>query len=187
LKPQDAFEQIRSIPRDSESWGVLYLYMHSQLLAYLSAIIYSFGLNIQNTGEDIVHDVLLKFFEKWPELSSRLPSLAAVEVYLKRSCRNLLVDRYRQDQTSQQFVHFTSARFSEAFGGEVEVYRKLFVEEILSLVSPPCAQILRAYIEEDLTPAELAEREGQSPSTFYNRWYRCIESIKAILSTKGAL
>jgi RNA polymerase sigma factor (sigma-70 family) len=185
MSVHDALKTIRRDPQDSSGWTIFYVYMHQHLLAYVSGLLVTFGILEGEQAEDIVQDVLLTFLEKWPRLRSRISSLSEVEAYLKASCRNLLVDRYRHSKTVQHFVDFVSTRFSDAFRGEHEMYRKMFVEQIISLLPPACAMILTAYVEEDLTPAELAERENESPATFYSRWYRCIEKAKQILGTQN--
>lgn len=184
MSPDEAFRRIKRNRRDSDALATFYLHMREHLLAYVSGLLLTFRVGGGEQAADVVHDALLAFLERWPDSIGVVPSLQAAEAYMRRSCRNLLVDRYRRDKTAQSFLNFVSVRFSQAFDGEQEVYRKLFVEKIISLVPGPCAELLRIYVEEDVTPAELADRGGQPTATFYSRWYRCIAKIKSLLDAE---
>jgi RNA polymerase sigma factor (sigma-70 family) len=181
MNAQEAFLRLRRGERDSEAWEVFYLYMRDHLLAYVSSLLHAFGIGGPEQAADVVHDVLLVFLERWPELAKKISTLEESEAYLRKSCRNLLVDRHRHHKTAQNFINFASVRFSQAFANDEEIYKRLFVDKIISLAPGSCADLLRIYVEQDVTPAELADSLGQSTSTFYSRWYRCIAKIKSLL------
>lgn len=168
--------------RDDESaWRVFFLEASQQLLAYVARLLVSFRLEAGETGQDIVQEVLVSFLEQWPKLKKELGNVGSAVSYLKASSRNLLVDRYRHRQTAQSLLTFLSSRYTESFGNSAEVLRPILIEQVLKALQADCASLLRKYIAEDLTPAEIAEEQGLSAATVYARWYRCLHKARVSL------
>ena len=109
-----------------------------------------------------------------------ITSAPALHSYLRTSCRNLLVDRYRRERHAEQLIDFLALKFGSAFQDQSALYKTIFLNEIISKLPRECADIFRLYVTEDLSPAELAEQIGVVPSTFYSRWYRCLQKAKEI-------
>lgn len=184
MTTEDALRILRSTPADQKAWESLYLAMYHPLLAYVLSLLVSFQIGPSANAQDVVHEVMVAFFQRWSKIRTEIPSVAALNAYLRRSCRNLLVDMYRDNRRAQLLVDFLSLDFGRAFGNESEVYRSIFVREIIEALPRECASLLQQYVEEDLSPAELADRENESPATFYSRWYRCIQRAKEIFVQK---
>ncbi len=102
----------------------------------------------------------------------------------EKSCRNLLVDRYREERRAESLIRFLDLRFRNAFQDEADYYRDIFLKEVVGLLPPECGALIREYVEKDLSPAEIAESQNASPATFYSRWYRCIQKARHIFLQK---
>ena len=73
---------------------------------------------------------------------------------------------------------------------QTELDRSILTEEVVSLLQAEqgvCAELFRKYLEEDLSPAEMAEQAGASPATFYSRWHRCLKKAREIFRQKNAI
>lgn len=183
---EDALVRFREEPEDSEAWETIVTSVYDVLLLNVASLLLSFRAATTESAADIVHVVLLTFHDRWPKSGVELESSDDLLRYLRRSCKNLLIDRYRHEKNSQQLINYLSLRFSSAFPGEAELYRSIFLKEIIELLPENCASMLKTYITEELTPAEMAEREGASPAAFSSRWYRCLEKAQQIfLKRKG--
>ena len=184
---EDALVRFRANPDDAEAWETIVTSVYDVLLLNVASLLVSFRAATTESAADIVHGVLLTFHDRWPKSDVELKSSEDLLRYLRRSCRNLLIDRYRHEKNSQQLINYLSLRFSSAFAGEADLYRSIFVKEIINLLPEPCASMLKTYITEELTPAEMAEREGASPAAFSSRWYRCLEKAQQIILKRKAL
>jgi DNA-directed RNA polymerase specialized sigma24 family protein len=183
---EEALVIFRANPRDREAWEGIATGVYEPLLMHVNSLLFSFRVAAGETAADVVHAVLLNFLARAPnvELKSREELLR----YLRRSCRNLLIDKYRHEKNSEQLLNYLSLRFGNAFPGETELYRSIFLGEIIDLLPKNCGEMLRLYVTEELSPAEMAEREEAAPSAFYSRWSRCIAKAKEIfLQKKGRL
>ena len=130
---------------------------------------------------------MLAFLKKWPGLKKELSSVGSAVAYMKSSCRNLLVDRYRHGRSAQALLTFLSSRYSQSFGNSAEALRLILLEQVIGLLQTDCASLLRTYISQDLTPAEIAEREGASAAALYSRWYRCLQKARAALKQNPSI
>lgn len=188
MKVEDALVKFRKNPDDAVAWETIVMSVYHPLLMHVASLLASFRAATGEEALDIVHDVLLAFQDRWPKSSTTIDSEGSLLSYLRRSCRNLLIDRYRHERHSQDLVNYLSLSFSSAFPGVPDLERAVFLNEIIELLPPQCASMLRTYISEELTPAEMAEREGASPAAFYSRWYRCLEKAQQIfVQKKGGL
>jgi DNA-directed RNA polymerase specialized sigma24 family protein len=181
---QEALTRFRRDPKDFDAWETIVSSVYDPLVLHVGSLLLGFRGVTSDSAADIVHGVLLTFHQRWPKSKIDLESLDDLLRYLRRSCRNLLIDRYRHEKHAQEFITYLSLRFSNAFAGDAELYRSIFLKEIIGLLPKQCADMLTTYINEELTPAEMAEREGASPAAFYSRWYRCLEKAQQILLQK---
>lgn len=185
MTADQALTKLKKDPQNQDAWAVIFGVIYDPLIAYVVPVLLSFRVEPGETANDVVHDVLLNFYRRWNSGMSNISSLAELQAYLRRSCRNLLIDHYRQQRNAEQMINFLTLSFSSAFGSQADAYRSIFVQEIISLLPSECAALLRRYVETDLTPAEMADLEGAPPNTFYSRWYRCINRAKDIFSKRG--
>jgi RNA polymerase sigma factor (sigma-70 family) len=182
---EDALVKFREDPKNAEAWETIVTGVYDFLLVHVASLLVSFRTATSESAYDIVHEVLLSFHLRWPKSDITLESEGALKSYLRSSCKNLLIDRYRHEKNSEKLIDYLSLTFNSAFPGEADVYRTIFINEILGLLPEGCAAMLKIYIEEGLTPAEMAEREGASPAAFYSRWYRCLEKAQKIILQKN--
>jgi len=171
-------------PSDEKAWGTIVLWAYKPLVAYVASLLVDFNVSPTETPNDIVHDVLIKFQERGNLRKLHLKSSVELGRYLRRSCRNRLIDEYRQTQTAREFVDFLGLTFDEAFPDHHNIYREIFIREIIQLLKPECGEILKIYVTQQLTLAEMAEVRGSSPAAFNAKWYRCLEQAKEIFKSK---
>ncbi len=179
-----ALQVLRKDARNALAWEALAQEIYSPLLGYVGLLLVTFKVGAGETAEDIVQDALLRFYERWPEIRNNVTSNAGLFGYLKKSCRNLLVDRYREERRAESLIRFLDLKFRNAFQDEADYYRDIFLKEVVGLLPPECGALIREYVEKDLSPAEIAESQNASPATFYSRWYRCIQKARHIFLQK---
>jgi RNA polymerase sigma factor (sigma-70 family) len=179
---EEALQTLREDPTSPDAWESVVLEVYQPLLAYVASLLFSFRIAAaEDSAHDIVHDVLIAFYDRWPKSNAIIKSGAALTAYLRTSCRNLLIDRYRHEQHAEQFVDFLSLKFKDAFQ-ESDPYTSILLGEIVEMLPPDCASLIKEFINQSLSPAEIAEKMGIPPATFYSRWYRCIARAKVIFS-----
>jgi DNA-directed RNA polymerase specialized sigma24 family protein len=177
MTADEAVQSLHEDPHDTASWGELYGQLAPPLTAYVSATLVTFNVRSQDPS-DIVHDTFIAVMQRWVEARRDIPNVQALMAYLKRAARNKLIDRYRHEKTATRLLAFLSLTFEVAFRGDPGGYRRLFIEQVISNLPRQCGEILKLYVEEDLSPAELADKLQLSPSAFYSRWYRCLQRAK---------
>jgi RNA polymerase sigma factor (sigma-70 family) len=181
---EEALRTLRRKPRNEDARQIIALNVYDLLLAYVASLLITFRIAPGETARDIVHDVLLAFYKRWPASGAQINSESALHAYLKTSCRNILIDKYRHERKGKELVDFLSLSFSSAFISESDLYRSIFLKEIIQKLPPECGSLFEYYVNEDLSPAEIAERLNASPAKFYSRWYRCIQRAKELLLKK---
>ena len=181
---EEALANLRLDPHDSTAWDVIMMRTYKPLIAYVASSLLTFHIR-PDEASDIVHDVLLAFQTRWPHLRASIQDEGALLAYLKRSCQNLLVDKYRRQQNAAKLVEYFTLNFDSAFPAHRELYRSIFVSQIILRLPKKCAEMLRVFVNEGLTAAEMAEREGASAATFYSRWTRCLKKAKEIICRKS--
>jgi|GEM_PF-1585559 len=184
ITTEEALRTLRENPQDTAARQVLILAVYDHLLAYVASLLLTFRVAPGETARDIVHDVLLSFFVRWPASKIEFKTESSLQAYLRTSCRNLLIDKYRHERHGDDLVDFLSLKFDSAFENESDLYRSIFIREIIAMLPEECATLFNQYVKEDLSPAEIADRLNASPAKFYSRWRRCIQKTKEILLTK---
>jgi DNA-directed RNA polymerase specialized sigma24 family protein len=185
MTPEGAIIFLQSNPNDPDAWRVIYAYMQERLNNYVTALICTFDTNPKESPRDLVHDALCGFWERWPKIKKAIPDLKAASAYLKASCRNSLVDRYRHERGAQPLLDFLTLKFSQVESDSI--VRKLLVKEVIARLGGECGALLQNYIDSGLSLAEMADRDGFSPSGFYSRWYRCLERARDFIEPKKRL
>lgn len=185
MTAEQALKKLRQDPGHEEAWDDFYRQLYRPLLKYVRSLLVNFSLAPGEEDHDIVHDALTAFWERWSHIKKGITTAAAAESYLRKSCRNLLVDQYRHQKSALPLLDFLTLQFSSAFAKEPELYRRIFLQEIIARMPSECASMLRTYVEEDLSPAEIADREAGSVSAFYARWYRCLQKAKDIAADQN--
>lgn len=188
MTPEEALEILRTGSKDPFAWEVIVSDVYQPLLAYVASILLTFRINPSETAPDIVHEVIINWYQRRHVSKLQdITSISSLSAYLRASCRNLIIDKYRHERNAQQLKNFLSLKFSSVFPDESDIYRSLFMNEIINKMPEKCAKLFKIYVTEDLSPAEIADRLGESPSKFNSRWYRCIEHAKELFMKKNSL
>lgn len=150
------------------------------LRAYVASLLSTFRVDPASSAEDVVHESLVTFLDRWPELKGKIDTGQTALRYLKTSCRNQLIDQYRHHRSATPLLDFLTLRFQAAYETETESHKSLFLKEIISSLPLECGQLLTDYVTADLTLAEIAEKKDIAPAALYARWYRCIERAREV-------
>jgi DNA-directed RNA polymerase specialized sigma24 family protein len=177
-----AVARLHKRPGDPEAWECIYTLMQSRLHTYVASLIWTFESGPKESPRDVVHEALTKFWGRWKEIKKNIRDESAAYTYLKASCRNSLIDKYRHDRSAQPLLDFLGLTFSHT--PEDSMVRRLLMQEVITAVAGECGELLRSYVEDGLSLAEMADREGALPSAFYSRWYRCLEKALEWVETK---
>src|SRR5437868_1955399 len=103
---EEALQVLRMNPSDPQAWEAIALDVYQLLLVYVASLLLTFKVVPGETSHDIVQEVLLKFYERWLENKPSILSAADLHAYLRASCRNLLIDRYRRERNAEQLMDF---------------------------------------------------------------------------------
>jgi DNA-directed RNA polymerase specialized sigma24 family protein len=178
----EAVARLQKKPNDPEAWQSIYMRMQERLRPYVASLVCTFESGPKETPQDIVHEALSGFWGQWAKVKKKIPNEAAAIAYLKVSCRNSLIDKYRHDVSAQPLMDFLTLTFSHT--PEDSIVRVLLVQEIVAGIPGDCGTLLRSYVNDGLSLAEMADRDGALPSAFYSRWYRCLEKAQALAEAK---
>ncbi len=181
---ETSITKFKEKPAESEAWDAIVSWAYKPLLAYVAVLLVDFKLDPSLTANDVVHDVLLKFLERPDRIPRDLKSSGQIISYLKHSCKNHLIDKYRHIQTARQFVNYLGLTFDEAFPAHNDFFRHIFIKEIIEQMGGECGELLQQYITQDATLADMAESRGWTAPSFNAKWYRCLEKAKKIFSEK---
>lgn len=181
---EQALQSLRKKPQNAEAWEVIAVDAYQPLLAYVASLLLTFRIKPGESAHDIVHNVLLTFYQRWPRSKTEIANAEGLHAYLRASCRNLLVDRYRKERNIEQLDKFLNERFPQVFETSDESFRSIFLQDIINKTPSDCTKLFRLYVVEELTPAEIADRLNISPSAFYSRWHRCIQKAQEIILQK---
>lgn len=182
----EAVRTIRRQQKDKGAWEEFYLQIFPKLRVYVASLFSTFRVDPASSVEDVVHEALVTFLNRWSELKDKIDSGQTAVAYLKASCRNRLVDQYRHHRSATQLMDFLTLRFREAYETETGIHKSLFLKEIITLLPLECGQLLTEYVADDLTLAEIAEKKDIEPAALYARWYRCIQRAKEVLLQRKA-
>jgi DNA-directed RNA polymerase specialized sigma24 family protein len=178
MNAEQAIGQLHEKSNDPSAWEIVYKHMHIRLSAYVASLLVTFNLSARDSATDVVHESLCKFWEKWPDIQTHIPDLAAAEKYLKAISRHALIDRYRSERSAKPLIEFLTLRYSEIH--ENDLMARVLVDQLSTQLPAECGALFRTYTKLDLSLAELAIHEGLSPSAFYSRWYRCIKRAREL-------
>jgi len=182
---EESLQILLNDSREPRAWEALASSVYQPLLAYVGSLLLTFRVGASETSEDIVQEAMFRFYGLWQQGRLNLSSSDAVLKYLRRICRNLLIDKYRRERKASQLIDYLDLKFSSAFGDESDLYRTIFLNEVINHVPTDCSDLLRDYLTENISLAELAERRGEETNKFYTKWYNCLRNAKKIYSKKS--
>lgn len=182
---EEALRTLRASPNNPAAWEQIATAAYRPLLAYVAQLLSAFRLASGETAHDVTHEVLINFYERWPASKAEIKSDADLHAYLRRICRNLLIDRYRHERRAEAFIDFLTREYDRSHEPQKQSESAILTEQILAQLPPPCATIFRQYMQEGISLAELAYRMGTNPAAFYSRWYRCLEKAREIFSQRS--
>lgn len=181
----EALEVLKRNATEPTAWETFAFAVYEPLLAYVGSLLLTFRVGSVESAEDIVQEGLVRFYVQRKKGNISLTSAESTLAYLRKTCRNLVIDRYRHEKHATQLLNFLEYKFNHAFGAERDIYQSLFVSEIIQSLPPSCADLFSQYVTEDLSLAEIADRLRMDPGKFYPKWYRCLERAKEIFLRKG--
>src|SRR5260370_274787 len=97
MTAEEALAKLRRNRGDVQAWEVLHRHLRPQLLSYALVLLDTFHVPL-DFAEDVTQEALLGFLRQWVQNRDLVNSPEAATGYLKKSIRNLLVDRFRHHQ-----------------------------------------------------------------------------------------
>jgi RNA polymerase sigma factor (sigma-70 family) len=178
---EEALQVLAQSPKDHVAWDRIIGEVYEPLIAYVASLLVSFRLAAV-AAHDIVNDVLLTFYRRCTENKERLnfSNGGEIQAYLRKSCRNRLIDRCRRENSAEKMLKFLTLKYSEAIVENRDPDQIILTDQIIASLPKDCQFLVKKYVKEDLTPAEVADFLRISPRAFYARWHRCLEKAREI-------
>lgn len=119
------------------------------------------------------------------------PDDARFRAYLYTTARHLVVDHHRRRSARPELV-FPELPAQGAVVPTVEssiAWQRLWadVHAALDKLSPPTAEVVRLRLVEDLSFAQIAQRQGAPLNTVLGRMHRGLKDLRAALADAGHL
>jgi DNA-directed RNA polymerase specialized sigma24 family protein len=146
MTAEEAFRTLKSGSNHQHAWDLIVSNIYQPLLAYVASLLLTFRISPGETASDVVHEVLIGWYERDPALRLHgIDSLPSLSAYLRASCRNLLIDKYRHERSATPLRNFLTLKFESAFQDESGLYKTLFLEEIIKKMPEKCATLFTIY------------------------------------------
>jgi DNA-directed RNA polymerase specialized sigma24 family protein len=152
----DIVRRCQADPDDRDAFDVFYRTFYPYVRLYTRA----FRLpQAPLSDEDVVQDIFLKLMEHFPEV--RFKNESHFLGYLKAVCEHYVIDMVRKY--------------------EKQTYEELTEELLVGLIGQipgTCQNLLRAFLDEGLGLAEIANRQNVPLGTIYPRFSRCVAELR---------
>jgi RNA polymerase sigma factor (sigma-70 family) len=167
----------QSDPNDRDAFDLFYRTFYPYVRLYTRA----FRLpHTPLSDEDLIQDIFLKLMEHFPEI--RFKNENHFLGYLKAICEHYVIDMVRKYE-KQAYEELTQELQLRAPGESPEQaavnaeWRERLVE-LIGRSSGTCQNLLRAFLEEGLGLAEIADRQNVPLGTIYPRFSRCVAELR---------
>jgi RNA polymerase sigma factor (sigma-70 family) len=173
----DIVRRCQRNPNDREAFDLFYRTLYQYVRLYTRA----FHLpTAPLSEEDIVQEIFLKLMEHFPEIQFR--SESHFLGYLQAICENYIIDMVRkyEKQTYEELTdeaHLVSQVESpeQAVAG---AERREALLRLVTRLSGTCPDLLRVFLCEGLSLAEIARRQNIPIGTIYPRFARCVAELR---------
>jgi len=177
----DIVRRCQSEPDDRDAFDFFYRTFYPYVRLYTRA----FRLpHAPLSEEDIIQEVFLRLMEHFPEI--RFKTESHFLGYLKAVCEHYMIDMVRKYE--KQTYEELTVELEVAAPGDtpeqaaVRVERRERLMELIGRVPGSCQNLLRAFVDEGLSLAEIAQREDVPLGTIYPRFSRCVAELRRKLS-----
>ncbi|MFB6456842.1 RNA polymerase sigma factor [Chitinophaga sp. Hz27] len=173
----------QSADGDSQAFEMLY----TRYLPKLYHYIFRFTSLPEEDIMDICQDLFLKLWDR----KELLITIRSLDVYLKRSGRNALIDRMKHGQFKVN-LHEQYSQSKEQHRATTEEllqfseYSQL-AQQAISQLSPRKQEIFRLRMEQDMSLDEIANLLNISKSRVKQSIYEAKDDIRLFLKQRGAL
>jgi RNA polymerase sigma factor (sigma-70 family) len=164
-------------PRDRAAFDLFYRALYPYVRLYTRA----FRLpTAPLSEEDVIQDIFLKLMEHFPEVA--FESDNQFLAYVKAVSENYIIDMVRKYE-KQTFEELTEkvdlverSESPEQAMARTERREQLF--RGFGKLGDPCQNLLRAFLLEELSLAEIARRQNVPLGTIYPRFSRCVAELR---------
>jgi len=169
----------QSHPDDREAFDFFYRTLYPYVRLYTRAY------RLQTaplTDEDVIQEIFLKLMENFPEI--RFESENQFLAYVKVISENYIIDMVRKYE-KQTFEELTRASglASRMESPEETIVRAEQQETLFRLIgrlTGTCQNLLRAFLIEERSLAEIARGQNVPLGTVYPRFSRCVAELQRI-------
>lgn len=173
----DIVRRCQRDPHDRPAFDLFYRTLYPYVRLYTRA----FRLpTAPLTEEDVVQEIFLKLMEHFPEIAFKNEN--EFLAYLKAVSENYIIDMVRK---YERYTFEELARENELASGDespeqamarTERREKLF--RLVARLTGTCQNLLRAFLVEGLTLAEIARSQNVPLGTVYPRFSRCVAELR---------
>ena len=173
----DIVRRCQSDPDDRGAFDVFYRTFYPYVRLYTRA----FRLpQAPLSDEDIIQDIFLKLMEHFPEIQFKNESHFLG--YLKAVCEHYLIDMVRKyekhtyEELTQELEITAPGETPEQAAANAERRERLI--GLIGQIPGTCQNLLRAFLDEGLGLAEIADRHNIPLGTIYPRFSRCVAELR---------
>jgi len=177
----DIVRRCQSDPDDRDAFDVFYQTFYPYMRLYTRA----FRLpHAPLSEEDVIQEVFLRLMEHFPEI--RFNNESHFLGYLKAVCEHYMIDMVRKyekqtyEELTLELEIAAPGDTPEQAAARVEGRERLM--GLIGRVPGSCQNLLRAFVDEGLSLAEIAEREDVPLGTIYPRFSRCVAELRRKLT-----
>ncbi len=173
----DTVRRCQSDPDDRDAFDFFYRTFYPYVRLYTR----TFRLpNAPLSEEDIIQEVFLRLMEHFPEI--RFNSESHFLGYLKAVCEHYVIDMVRKyekqtyEELTLELQIAAPGDTPEQAAAKAEARERLM--ELIGRAPGSCQNLLRAFVDEGLSLAEIAQRENVPLGTIYPRFSRCVAELR---------
>ena len=173
----DIVRRCQGDPHDRNAFDLFYRTFYPYVRLYTRA----FRLpHTPLSDEDIIQDIFLKLMEHFPEVPFKNENHFLG--YLKAVCEHYVIDMVRKyekqtyEELTQELQIVAPGESPEQAAANAERRERLI--ELIGRSPGTCQKLLRAFLEEGLGLAEIADRQNVPLGTIYPRFSRCVAELR---------
>jgi RNA polymerase sigma factor (sigma-70 family) len=173
----DIVRRCQADPDDRDAFDVFYRTFYPYVRIYTRA----FRLpQAPLSDEDVIQDIFLKLMEHFPEI--RFKNESHFLGYLKAVCEHYLIDMVRKyekqtyEELTQELEIMAPGETPEQAASNAE--RREHLIGLIGQIPGICENLLRAFLDEGLSLAEIAHRQNIPLGTIYPRFSRCVAELR---------
>jgi RNA polymerase sigma factor (sigma-70 family) len=173
----DIVRRCQNDPDDRDAFDLFYRTFYPYVRLYTRAFRLA---NMPLSEDDIIQEIFLKLMEHFPEIQFKNDSHFLG--YLKVVCEHYVIDMVRKyekqtyEELTQELQLVAPTESPELAVAKAERHEALV--RLIGKIPGACQSLLLAFLEDDLSLAEIAARQRIPMGTIYPRFSRCVAELR---------